>query len=80
MVASVNMKIRARVVPCEGFEMIRIVRGEYLVADKGNRSRNVVIDAGILASVFDDYIGGGPLDEFNHGFGSFWRIEEVVEI
>jgi hypothetical protein len=77
---SVNMGLRVKIVPCEGFELRRFGGGEYLVVKKGDTTHNTIIDADILARLFVDLANGGLIDDgFNHGFGSFWRIEEVAE-
>lgn len=80
MVASASLKLRVKIVPCDGFKMLRMDRGEYLVIDKNDESRNVIVEAHTLATIFRDYVEGGLPDGFNHGFGSFWRIEEAVEV
>lgn len=79
---SAVLRLRVRVMPCEGFELRRFGGGEYLVVKKGDTTRNVIIDADTLARLFVDLANGGLVDPdgFNHGFGTFWTVEEVAEL
>lgn len=74
-----TFKVRIKVVPCEGFEMVRVTGGEFLFLKADDPTRNVLVDAHTMASVFEELASGGLYDEFGHGYGTFWRIVEVVE-
>lgn len=76
-----DIRLRVKLVPCEGFDIRRAGGGEYLVVSRADSTKNTIVDADTLAQVFVDLANGGLTDPwaFNHGFGSYWRIEEVAE-
>lgn len=75
----VDLRVRVKVVPCDGFEIRTFGRGEYLVVNTLDNSRNVILDSGTVAQLVGDHLAGVVLSEFNRGFGTFWRVEGVSE-
>lgn len=74
-----TFKVRVKVVPCDGYEMIRVAAGEYLFLKVGDPQRNLPVDAHTMAMVFEELANGGLMSEFGYGYDIFWQIQEVVE-
>jgi hypothetical protein len=74
-----TFRVRVKVVPCDGYEMVQMVRGEFLFLKKGDPQRNTIVEASTMASVFEELANGGLRDEFGYGYRIFWRIDEIVE-
>ena len=78
LVEHAGFKLRVKVVPCDGYEMIRVTKGEFMFAEKGNAQHNHLVDAHTMVSVFEDLANGGLQEGADHGFDTFWRIAEIV--
>jgi hypothetical protein len=74
-----GFRLRVKVVPCEGYEMIRVTKGEFLFLEVGDPQRNHLVDGHAMAGVFVDLANGGLREGAEHGFGTFWEVVEVVE-
>ena len=79
LVEHAGFKLRVKVVPCDGYEMVRVTRGEFLFIKVGDPQRNCLVEGFTMASVFEDLANGGIPEGAEYGYGTFWRIEGVVE-
>ncbi len=81
MSASATLKVRVQIVPCEGFTICRVAPGKYGVIARDDASKSVTVEAQAVSRVFESHINGELADDhFNDGFGTYWRVAEVVEV
>lgn len=76
----ISLRVRVKIVPCDGYEIRPFGAGEYLVVKKDDTTRNVILDSGTVAGLVNDHLDGVQMEEFNRGLGTFWRIEEITEV
>ena len=77
---SVSLRVRVKIVPCDGFEIRPFGAGEYLVVKKDDSTRNVILDSSAVAGLINDHLDGIQVDEFDRGRGTFWVFEEITEV